>query len=99
MELLIKESRYFSQLDEDHFFSWLQEISGVMDVKGTPQGLIVSLASDRLSKESIYDLLAIHARYNLDMRQLAQFETKANSSWFRNPQAYWYKRVFGLANT
>ncbi|MDF3029827.1 MAG: hypothetical protein K0R03_385 [Moraxellaceae bacterium] len=95
MQLIIKEKQYFSQLDEDNFFSWLQGIEGVSGVTGTSQGLSVSLSAAQFSNESLHDLLALYARYDLDMRQLAQFETPENSSWFRNSKAFWHKRVFG----
>ena len=49
----------------------------------------------RISKASLYDLLALFSRYGISMRQLAQFENDANSSWFRDPVKYWHKDVFG----
>ncbi|MFZ5560754.1 MAG: hypothetical protein ACOY41_04385 [Pseudomonadota bacterium] len=95
MQLVIKEQQYFSLLDEDHFFSWLQRIAGVSGITGTPQGLAVTLEATQFTDESLHDLLALHARYHLDMRQLAQFETPENSRWFRNAEAFWHQQVFG----
>lgn len=95
MQLVIKEQRYFSQLDEDHFFSWLQRIAGVSGIMSTPEGLAVTLAPGTFTDDSLDDLLALYARYQLDMRQLAQFETPENSAWLRNPKAFWHKQVFG----
>lgn len=93
--LLIKERTYYSQRDEDAFFAWLQAIPGVVKVVGTPEGLVVTLRSRRLSENALRDMLALHFRYGLPMRALAQFETTENSSWFRKPTMYWHKRVFG----
>jgi hypothetical protein len=93
-ELIIKEGMYFSQLDEDAFFKWLQSIPCVTDVVGTPKGLIVTLDSERLSEQNLRDLLAIHNRYGLPMKSMAQFETPQNTSWFRSPEKYWYAKVF-----
>jgi hypothetical protein len=94
-KLLICEGTYYSQLDEGAFFTWLQSISGVTKVVGTPDGLVVTLRSKRLSQAALRELLALHFRYGLSMQKLAQFETPENSTWFRSPQAYWYAKVFG----
>lgn len=93
--LLIKESTYYSPRDEDSFYAWLQAIPGVVKVVGIPEGVIVTLRSKSLSDGALRDLLALHFRYGLPMRELAQFETEKNSSWFRLRGTYWYKGVFG----
>jgi hypothetical protein len=31
------------------------------------------------------------------MRQLAKFETAKNRDWFRDPETFWYRGVFGRA--
>jgi len=49
----------------------------------------------RLSEASLRDLLALFSRYEIPMRQLAQFENAKNTSWFRAPRMYWHQRVFG----
>jgi len=96
-KLLVKEGTYYSQLDEDAFFHWLTSISGVVRVAGTPNGLEITLRTSKLSERSLRDLLAIHYRYGLPMRSLAQFETPANRAWFRSREKYWYGAVFGKA--
>jgi hypothetical protein len=93
--LLIREGTYFSQSDEDAFFSWLQSIPGVLRVVGTPDGLVVTLRTKRLSQMALRELLALHFRYGLPMHELAQFETSQNKSWFCAPGMYWHKAVFG----
>lgn len=94
-KLIINEGMYYAPLDERAFFEWLQAIPGVVSVVGIPAGLEVTLRSKRLSQATLRDLLAIHFRYGLPMKGLAQFETPQNNSWFRSPQAYWYSEVFG----
>ena len=92
--LLIREGMYFSQSDETAFFHWLESIPGVVRVVGTPDGLVVSLRSRRLSQVALRELLALHFRYGLPMNELAQFETPQNRAWFRAPQMYWHAKVF-----
>jgi len=95
--LVVHERSYYSQLDEAAFFKWLESIAGVKKVVGTPDGLMVSLRSSRLSEPALRDLIALHFRYSLPMHRLAQFETPQNRSWFRAPHMYWHDRVFGKA--
>jgi hypothetical protein len=79
-----------SQLDEKHLFEWAVEIPGVL--RWEQDTLVVR---SRISQASLYDLLALFSRYKIPMRQLAQFESAANSAWFRDPGKYWNKQVFG----
>lgn len=78
-----------SQLDEDHLFHWAAEIPGFM--RWEQDTLVVR---SRLSEASLRDLLALFSRYEIPMRQLAQFETPKNDSWFRAPHMYWHAKVF-----
>jgi hypothetical protein len=93
--VLIREGIYFSQSDEAAFFRWLESIPGVVRVVGTPEGLVVSLRSKRLSQVALRELLSLHFSYGLSMRELVQFETPQNQSWFRAPHMYWHEEVFG----
>jgi hypothetical protein len=96
--LLIPQGRacvYFSRKDEAAFFAWLKSIPGVVRVEGVGRRLVVTLRSARLSDSALRELIALHSRYRLPMRSLAQFETPKNRKWFRSP--YWYRKVFGRA--
>jgi hypothetical protein len=93
--LLIHEGTFYSQLDEDAFFRWLGSIPGIRKITGTPQGLQVSLRAASLSEPALRDLIALHWRYRLPMRDLREFKTAKNESWFFDPGAYWFEAVFG----
>ena len=82
---------YFSQLDEDSFFSWVQQIRCVKSVENG----FLHIRSRRLSESDLRDLIAVMHRYKLPMSQLQQFLNERNESWFRSPGMYWYKAVFG----
>jgi len=90
--------RYFSAGDEAAFLSWLQSISGVVSVKGYGRELHIRLRSKKLSVQSLREFLALYQRYQGNMSELAQFANQANSSWFADPNAYWYSQVFGSTN-
>lgn len=53
----------------------------------------------RLSEASLRDLLALFSRYEIPMKQLAQFEDAKNAAWFRAPHMYWHKKVFGAGQS
>jgi hypothetical protein len=83
--------RFGSQLDEKHLFEWAREIVGVL--RWEQDALVVR--SKRISEESLRDLLSLFSRYNIPMKQLAQFRSSTNEGWFTAPQMYWHKKVFG----
>ncbi|NWK46541.1 hypothetical protein [Ralstonia pickettii] len=80
-----------SPLDEKHLFLWASEIAGFLRWE---QDTLV-MRSRRISEAALRDLLALFWRYQISMEQLAQFENERNTSWFRAPHTYWYRRVFG----
>jgi hypothetical protein len=94
--LLIHEGAYYSPLDEASFFRWLGSVSGVHKITGTPNGLHVSLRTANLSERALRDLIALHWRYSLPMRDLRAFKNTKNESWFFDTGAYWYESIFGL---
>jgi hypothetical protein len=89
--------RYLSQGDEAAFFAWLNSIPGVVSVAGFGRELHIRLRSKRLSQHSLRELIALYARYDGEMSELAQFATDANSAWFKAPGAIWHRSVFGGA--
>jgi len=82
---------YLSQLDEDHFFTWAQEIPCVKSIEGG----YLYIESKELSEYDLRDLTAIMYRYNMPMEQLQIFCNPSNESWFKDPEKYWYQAVFG----
>lgn len=96
MPTLIYKSRiwYYSPGDEAAFFGWLQSIPGVVSVRGQGTELHIRMRSKRVSAVTLRELLALYERYKGEMSELAQFENASNTKWFRDPQGYWYKRVF-----
>ena len=83
--------RFGSQLDEKHLFVWASEIAGFVRWEGDT----LVMRSRQISKATLGDLLALFWRYQIPMKQLAQFESERNAAWFRAPHMYWHRRVFG----
>lgn len=92
--LVCKDIKYYSRKDEDAFFEWLKKIDCVDDFMGEGNELHLYIAADDLHDHDLRDLLAIFYRYNIDMKQLAQYLTPDNESWFKDPKKYWYAKVF-----
>ncbi|MBR7634404.1 hypothetical protein [Janthinobacterium lividum] len=80
-----------SQLDERHLFEWGMQISGALRWE---QDTLV-MKSSNLSQASLRDLLALFDRYQIPMKQLAQFRNAKNEAWFAAPEMYWHTQVFG----
>ncbi len=80
-----------SSLDEKHLFEWAMEIPGV--VRWEQDTLVVR--SRVISRSSLRDLIALFSRYDIEMRQLAQFKNWKNEEWFASSQMYWHDLVFG----
>jgi hypothetical protein len=94
-QLIIPGPTFYSETDEASFFSWLESVPSVVRVIGERRDLVVTLRSNRLSRAALWDLLALHHRYNISMKALARFETPQNASWFRDPKKFWHAKVFG----
>ena len=92
--ITIHEPTFYSHLDEEMFFTALKKISAVRNIEGRNRsGLCVSLQS-RPSDKALRELLGLFFRFDLDMRELAQFLTEENRPWFHAPEKYWFKKVF-----
>jgi hypothetical protein len=85
---------FLSEGDEAAFFRLLHENKAIRRIEGEGRSLYLHVRSHP-SDRSLRDLLAIFHRYHISMRQLAQFASGANRSWFEVPGKYWYRRVFG----
>ncbi len=92
--LICRKTEFYSDLDEEAFFTVLKKIKAVKGVEGRSGDLFVSV-STRVSHQSLRQLVGLFFRYKIEMRQLAQFATPANRVWFRRKESYWFKKVFG----
>lgn len=101
MPVLVRrpDGPYFSQGDERAFYEWASRISCVTRLEGAGSELRLHVKGRRVSEVCLRELVALFHRYGVPMRQLAQFETSANQSWFRSREAFWYEPVFGRPST
>lgn len=94
-KLIVREPSFFySYLDEENFFHWLESIPAVAGVTRVGRDLQISLKAP-IDEPNLRDLVAVLKRYGVDMKCLSPFVDSTNEPWFKNPAAYWYKDVFG----
>jgi hypothetical protein len=92
--LLLKgASQFYSYLDEKNFFAWLESIPAIKGVRGTPQGLELTIDSP-MDRDSLSDLVAILTRYDVDRKCLKDLVRPEDAEWFQAPDAYWHNAVF-----
>ena len=84
---------YYSQLDEDHFFTWAQQIPCIVSIDNG----YLHIEPSKLDEGNLRDLLAIMERYKLPKSQLSGLCNQTNEKWFKNPKAYWYAEIFNNA--
>ncbi len=96
IKLILESVHYYSNVDEEMFFSWLNKIVAISKIYGVGTALYLDADSSKLDEENLRELIAIFFRYQIDMTQLVQLMNDDNKSWFyNNKEAYWHNRVFG----
>jgi len=92
-EIKCTKVRFYSHRDEAAFFAFAEGIPAVRKIVGDADSIVLVLRP-KVSENSLRELIALLLRYKVDMRALAALENEKNSSWFRDPGAFWYKKVF-----
>lgn len=95
--LVATSVRYYHQNDEAAFFGWLDRMPCVGNYRGAGCDLFITLIRQP-KKTDLQELVAFFLRYEIDLAQLARFETRSNRNWLRNPSAIWYERMFGTGS-
>jgi two-component SAPR family response regulator len=94
VELITESPTFYSHMDEQTLFEWIQQIKPVHDVRGEISFLRIKIKLDDLDEEEFRELIAVFKRFGLRMSELKKLDTGSFSEWFRNPRAYWYEQVF-----
>ena len=80
--LTCKSVYYYSQIDEDLFFEWIQRISVIEFFDGKGDELYLYIKNASISNIDLLELLALFRRYHIDMQQLEVFVNEENRWWF-----------------
>jgi hypothetical protein len=94
--LLATNVTYYSTLDEDAFFGWLDRVGCVAGYEGKGVDLAITLkrAPD---DDELRELIGLFHRYGVDMRPLAVFSAAPGRDWFTAPQMFWHRKIFGAS--
>lgn len=89
---------YYSQGDEDRFFLGLKTNRAVVKFRGAGNNLLVTVNSRNMTKEGLWDLIALLWRYKVPLRPLKIFAQSKKFSWLNNKEMFWYKDMFKAAS-
>jgi hypothetical protein len=94
MKVIIpKPSGFYSELDEKHFFLWLDEMPRLMKVVATPAGLELTFKGT-LDFKILGDLIVLMSRYKLDMKCMREYCLAANKEYFYDKERDWFDSMF-----
>ena len=88
-----KSVRFFSQLDETMFFSWMDSIDAIHDYAGAGKSIFMWI--DEVADNDVRDLIAFFDRYRIDKRQLSALLSDENRHWFAKEEMWWHPEIFG----
>lgn len=96
IKLICKSTWFYSMLDEEKFFDWVQNIKSITHCNGIGDELYLYCKSSIIPDEDLREIIGLFYRYKIDMKQLTVFLNKKNKKWFfESPKGYWHRRVFG----
>ena len=95
IELKATRVIYYSEQDEECFFTWLSKILCVKKIQGDLDTIYIHIDKNLMDEVNFRELIGIFKRYNISMSQLQVFNVDKFKPWFNNKRSYWYKDVFG----
>lgn len=76
--LMCKKVKFYSGLDEEFFFEWIEKISRISEVKGVADTICLYVVNKRISDEDFRNLIILFYRYRISLKPLEVFLTKNN---------------------
>jgi hypothetical protein len=89
-EVRASSVRFYSPMDEDSFFAWLNKLISVKEIYGDGKDIVFSLENNDISDHDFHEMIAVFRRYNVDMRQLRILVNKKNQDWVKS----WEPSIF-----
>jgi hypothetical protein len=97
MQIEIKLTAFYSPGDERRLFQGFNEIDCIKQVEGVGRVLILDINLSRLSKEKLFELIALLWRYQIDIRPLRSLpERNKRFAWLAEPHFYWHASMFSM---
>jgi hypothetical protein len=97
IEVRLPSIRFHSPGDEASLFAWMARIPSIIRVHGVGRDLVLTISRARLDADDMRELLGVLTRYGCPLRVLRPLVKPAFRAWIRNPAAYWFGDLFGVA--
>ena len=79
--LICKRVIFYSPIDQDLFFQWIERISAIERFKGVLDEIHLYVEDPNLDYNNLRELVALLDRYKIDMKQLQVFLNDSNKHW------------------
>ncbi len=95
MKLQIELPKFYTEKDESRFFMALREISALKSIQGVGRSLIIDFDLRGLGRDSLFELIGILTRYQINLKPLGTLAERSKFSWLKDKRWYWYGGMFG----
>jgi hypothetical protein len=95
MQIEIQLPAFYSPGDERRLFQGFKEIDCIKRVEGIGRGLNLDITLNCLSKEKLFELIALLWRYQIDVSPLRSLAEKNKKfAWLAGTHFYWHASMF-----
>lgn len=93
LEICVRQQKFFSQVDEDFFFSWIPKISDAVKFEMVHDELWIYITRSSLRKTGLRELLAMASRYNFTLEDLRCLKGIKKCDWIWDEKKFWYRHL------
>ncbi|WP_147329595.1 hypothetical protein [Paraburkholderia sp. DHOC27] len=94
MQLEITLCTFYSMGDERRFFEGLNGIAAIKRIQGVGKGLEIDIDIRYLTKDAVWDLIALLWRYGIPLAPLRELAARKKFAWLSAERFYWHKSMF-----
>lgn len=76
--------RFYTQTDEEQYFTWIKKIKSIDTVEGFGRELHIIMKSNKISNQDLLEFIGLFRRYNFDLEQLKIFMNDDNKIIFKS---------------
>lgn len=91
IEICVKRQKFYSQVDEDFFFSWIGRIGDAVTIDCVHDEIWICLPRARLRKSHLRELVAMAARYGFGLQALRDLEGMRRYEWLFDEGKFWHR--------
>lgn len=93
LSFLVRPPQYEVPLEETILLHWLASIDGVEHLNVVKDGVELVIDWSKFDDGSLFEMLSVYYRYNMDFSDLDVFINEQNEAWVRDPNKYWASRL------